>query len=108
MDSSNNPGITPEREATPQNIEVQVYAAPKFWPFMGIGALVGVIIAVISAFTGPESAEFSRGSVAGFLGVGFAFFGVLVAGIIFLVVDRITRKKARRALAVPMGDPEHR
>ncbi|GAA5228090.1 hypothetical protein [Paeniglutamicibacter antarcticus] len=107
MDSSNNPSNTPEHEPAPQNIEVQVYAAPKFWPFMGVGALVGVIIAFISAYLGPESAEISRGSVAGFLAVGFAFVGVLVAGIVFLVVDRITRKKGRRALAVPMGEPEH-
>ena len=84
-----------------------MHAAPKFWPFMGVGAALGVIIALISAFTGPESAEFTRGSVAGFLAVGFGMVGVLLAGIAFVIVDRVTLKRARRATAVPTGDPEH-
>ncbi|MFL4476117.1 hypothetical protein ACIPVK_19155 [Paeniglutamicibacter sp. MACA_103] len=108
MESSQNPNNPTPSEKPDAEVEVEVYAAPRFWPFVGVGALVGVVIAFISAFTGEESANFTRGSVAGFLSVGFAFFGVLLAGIVFLVVDRITRKKARRALAVPMGDPEHR
>lgn len=84
-----------------------VHSTPKFWPFMGVGAAVGIIIALISAFTGPESAEFTRTSVAGFLGVGFGMAGVLLAGIVFVIVDRVTLKRARRAVAVPTGDPEH-
>ncbi|WP_411734151.1 hypothetical protein [Paeniglutamicibacter sp.] len=108
MESSQNPNNPTPADETGPDVEVEVYAAPRFWPFVGVGALVGVVIAFISAFTGEESADFSRSSIAGFLSVGFAFFGVLLAGIVFLVVDRITRKKARRALAVPMGDPEHR
>lgn len=108
MESSQNPNNPTPADQTSAEVEVRLYAAPRFWPFMGVGALVGVVVAFVSAFTGEESAAFSRGSVAGFLSVGFAFFGVLLAGIVFLVVDRITRKKARRALAVPMGDSEHR
>lgn len=108
MESSEHPSNPTPAEQPSGNVEVKVYAAPKFWPFMGIGALLGVVVAFISAFTGEESADFSRGAVAGFLSVGFAFFGVLLAAIVFLVVDRITRKKARRALAMPIGDPEHR
>ncbi|MBV1780644.1 hypothetical protein KRR55_16125 [Paeniglutamicibacter sp. ABSL32-1] len=108
MESSQNPANPTPADKPSAEVEVEVYAAPRFWPFVGVGALVGVVVAFISAFTGEESADFSRGSIAGFLAVGFAFFGVLLAGIVYLVVDRITRKKARRALAVPMGDPEHR
>lgn len=107
MEPSQNPSSPSPAENTGKDVEVEVYAAPRFWPFVGIGALVGVVIAFVSAFTGEESPEFTRGAVAGFLSVGFAFVGVLLAGIVFLVVDRITRKKARRALAVPLGDPEH-
>lgn len=108
MESSQNPSNPTPADKPSAEVEVLVYAAPRFWPFVGIGALVGVVVAFISAFTGEESADFTRASVAGFLSVGFAFCGVLLAGIAFLIVDRITRKKARRALAVPMGDPEHR
>ncbi|MFF5791856.1 hypothetical protein ACFY5D_07405 [Paeniglutamicibacter sp. NPDC012692] len=96
------PGSSPSA-----NIEVVVHSAPKFWPFMGVGALVGIIIAFISAYSGPESPDFSRGSVAGFLSVGFAIAGVLLAGIVFLIVDRVTLKRGRRATAVPTGEPEH-
>ncbi|MFJ6418083.1 hypothetical protein [Paeniglutamicibacter sp. NPDC091659] len=99
----------PTPEPTPSaNIEVVVHSAPKFWPFMGVGAAVGIIIAFISAYSGPENPDFSRGSVAGFLMVGFAIAGVLLAGIVFLIVDRVTLKRGRRATAVPTGEPEHR
>lgn len=93
--------------STSQNIEVIVHASPKFWPFMGVGPGIGIIIAIIVAITGPESAEFTRASVAGFFAVGFGVAGVFLAGIVFVVVDRITLKRGRRATAVPTGDPEH-
>ncbi len=108
MESSQHPSSPTPADKPAGEIEVRVYAAPRFWPFMAVGALLGIAIAFVSAYTGEESTEFSRSAVAGFLSVGFAFLGVLLAGIVFLAVDRITRKKARRALAVPMGDPEHR
>lgn len=84
-----------------------MHASPKFWPFMGVGAGLGIVIAVVAALIGPESAEFSRGSVAGFFAIGFGVAGVMLAGIVFLIVDRITLKRARRGVAVPTGDPEH-
>lgn len=100
--------VEPTPDSNPaENIEVVVHASPKFWPFMGVGAAVGIIIAFISAYTGPESTEFTRGSVAGFLAVGFVVAGILLAGIVFLIVDRITLKRGRRATAIPTGDPEH-
>lgn len=91
----------------PQNIEVMVHSSPKFWPFMGVGAALGIIIGIVSAFAGPEQAEFTRGSVAGFLATAFAVIGVLLAGIVFLIVDRVTLKRGRRGLATPTGDSEH-
>ncbi|PQZ96320.1 hypothetical protein CQ018_03380 [Arthrobacter sp. MYb227] len=104
MQQPAEPTPTPQ---SPQNIEVVVHSSPKFWPFMGVGAAIGIIIGVLSAFMGPEQAEFTRGSVAGFLGVAFAVVGVLLAGIIFLIVDRVTLKRGRRGLATPTGDSEH-
>lgn len=92
---------------SPQNIEVMVHSSPKFWPFMGVGGVLGIIIGIVSAFMGPEQAEFSRGSVAGFLATAFAVIGVLLAGIVFLIVDRVTLKRGRRGLATPAGDSEH-
>ncbi|ASN38515.1 hypothetical protein CGQ24_05475 [Arthrobacter sp. 7749] len=107
MESSQHPSTPNPASKKSGDVEVLVYAAPKFWPFMGIGALLGVIIAFISAYSGEESVDFTRAAVAGFLSVGFGFVGVTLACIVFLIVDRITRKKARRALAVPMGAAEH-
>lgn len=97
---------TPAPQSLP-NIEVMVHSSPKFWPFMGVGAVLGIIIGIVSAFLGPEQAEFTRGSVAGFLSTAFAVIGVLLAGIIFLIVDRVTLKRGRRGLATPTGDSEH-
>lgn len=81
-----------------------MHASPRFWPFIATGAAIGLIIALISAFTGTESADFTRGTIASFLGAGFAAAGALLAGIVYLIVDRVTRSRARRATARPLDD----
>ncbi|GER22420.1 hypothetical protein NCCP1664_09170 [Zafaria cholistanensis] len=87
-------------------IEVTVRRSPKFWPFLVAGAFVGVFAAIISAYTGQESAEFTRGTVLGFLAVFFGMGGLALGAIAWLVTDRVQRKRARRATAVPLDGPD--
>lgn len=103
MDSTPN---TPASASEPAPIEVMVHASPRFWPFICTGAAIGLILALISAYTGDESADFTRGTIAGFLGAGFAAGGAFLAGIAYLIVDRVTRSRSRRATALPLGDSE--
>lgn len=91
-------------EAGGEERAVLVRRAPRFTPFLITGALLGVLAAAVLALTGPENAEFTRGSIFGFFAMIFAIPGLLLAGVAVLVLDRISVKKARRALAAPAGD----
>ncbi|MEV7646306.1 hypothetical protein [Arthrobacter sp. NPDC089319] len=88
------------RQAEPESRDVTVRRAPKFVPFVLIWALLGVIAAAISAYTGPENPDFTRGTIFAFLAVLFALAGVLIGSLLFLVIDRVSVKRAKPATAV--------
>lgn len=96
----------PAPSGSGQPREVSVRRAPKFAPFMGAGIVLGIIVAAISAYTGPESAEFTRGATFGFLAVIFGIVGMLVGALVVLVIDRISVRRSRKMLAVETEDPE--
>lgn len=87
-------------------VEVTVRSSPKFWPFLVTGALIGVFAAIVSAYTGEESVEFTRGAVLGFLAVFFGVAGLALGAVVWLVTDRVLLKRARRATAVPVEGPD--
>ncbi|MET1152644.1 hypothetical protein [Arthrobacter sp.] len=88
------------RQTDPERRDVTVRRAPKFVPFVLIWALLGVIAAAISAYTGPENPDFTRGTIFAFLAVLFALAGVLIGSLLFLVIDRVSVKRAKPATAV--------
>jgi hypothetical protein len=88
------------RQADPERRDVTVRRAPKFVPFVLIWALLGVIAAAVSAYTGPENPDFTRGTIFAFLAVLFALAGVLIGSLLFLVIDRVSVKRAKPATAV--------
>jgi hypothetical protein len=96
----------PAASGSGQPREVSVRRAPKFGPFMGAGVVLGIIVAAVSAYTGPESAEFTRGAVFGFLAVLFGVAGMLVGALVVLVVDRVSVRRSRKMLAVETEDPD--
>ncbi|GLB69363.1 hypothetical protein [Arthrobacter mangrovi] len=97
----------PAPSGSGQPREVSVRRAPKFAPFMGAGIVLGIIVAAVSAYTGPESAEFTRGATFGFLAVLFGIVGMLAGALVVLVVDRISVRRSRKMLAVETEDPEN-
>jgi len=100
------PNAQPSPEAGPSRpIEVTVRSSPKFWPFLAAGALIGVFAAIVSAYTGEEAVEFTRGAVLGFLAVFFGMAGLALGAVAWLVTDRVLRKRTRRATAVPLEGP---
>ncbi|MBG6084190.1 hypothetical protein [Zhihengliuella flava] len=98
---------SPETPPAPDSIDVEVRRSPKFWPFLGAGAFVGVLVALISAYTGEPSTEFTRGAVAGFLLVIFGVIGVAVGAVAYLIADKVASKKARRTRAELIDDDTH-
>jgi hypothetical protein len=93
-------------ERTSDHIEtVRVRRAPKFSVFLLVGAAVGLLVAMILtfAFDGTDYASpntglvYSTGQVFGFLALICIPVGLAVAGVIALLLDR---RSSRRAASV--------
>lgn len=84
--------------------EVTVRRAPKFVPFMLLGALLGFLAALVLAYTGPVDPTLTRESILGFFTVAFALPGVLLAALLVLLIDRRSVKRAERARAERTDD----
>jgi len=97
-----------ENENRPASIDVEVRRSPKFWPFIGAGAAVGIVLALVSAYTGEPHVEFTRGAVAGFLMVFFGLVGVFLAALAYLLVDKVLLKKAKTVRAEEISDDANR
>ncbi|GAA3703612.1 hypothetical protein GCM10022377_16590 [Zhihengliuella alba] len=93
-----------QRAQDPSSIDVEVRRSPRFWPFMAVGAGLGILVALVSAYSGEPHQEFTRGSVAAFLAVIFGIIGVFLACLAYLLIDRSLRRKVRRMRAVPVED----
>ncbi|KNC17304.1 hypothetical protein AC792_14605 [Arthrobacter sp. RIT-PI-e] len=76
-----------------------VRRAPKFIPFMVVGALLGFLAALVIAYTGEQDPTLTRESVLGFFTVVLALPGLLLAALLVLVFDRRSVKRAERARA---------
>jgi hypothetical protein len=90
------PASAPE---APAYREVTVRRAPKFVPFMMLGAILGFLVALVVAYTGPEDPTLTRESVLGFFTMAFAIPGLILAAMLVLVFDRRSVKRAERARA---------
>ncbi|WP_191931636.1 hypothetical protein [Arthrobacter bussei] len=99
--SADSPGSahSPAAPGSPDYREVTVRRAPKFVPFMAVGAILGFLAALVVAYTGPVDPTLTRESILGFFTIAFALPGVLLAALLVLVVDRRSVKRAERARA---------
>jgi hypothetical protein len=91
-------------EKPPQRRQVTIRRAPKFAPFMGLGALIGFVAALIVAYTGPADPTLTRESVLGFFTVVFAIPGLLIGGLVALLLDRISVRRMKQATAERTND----
>lgn len=110
--ASEDTNPTPSNES-PARRDVTVRRAPKFVPFMILGAIVGAIVAAIIAFSRPADPEFDAPTVFGFFLIVCAGGGVILFSILALVLDRLSVKRTERAVveavpdSVPDDGPEH-
>ncbi|MHA7208634.1 hypothetical protein [Arthrobacter sp. MDT1-65] len=98
-DSDRDATVRGEAPAGPAYREVTIRRAPKFVPFMLLGAFVGFTAALVVAYTGPDDPTLTRESILGFFTVAFALPGLLLAALLVLVVDRRSIRRAERARA---------
>ncbi|KNH15929.1 hypothetical protein ACU18_15505 [Arthrobacter sp. ZBG10] len=88
--------------------EVTVRRAPKYVPFLILGALVGAGAAAVVAYGLPGDQSFDPGAVFGFFMVMFGAGGAILGAVLALVLDRRSVKRQQRATveAVPDSEPD--
>jgi hypothetical protein len=93
--------VTNEREDIS---EVRIRRSPRYLRFMGVGAVLGVIAALILTIAFPDAAEFSQTQVFGFLGLFLVVIGGGLGAVVALLLDRAGTRRAKPAL-VERVDP---
>ncbi|UKA75052.1 hypothetical protein [Arthrobacter sp. FW306-07-I] len=96
-------------EETPaERREVTVRRAPKYVPFLILGAVVGIIAAAVVAYAVPGDASFDPAAVFGFFLIMFAAIGAILGAGLALVLDRRSVKRQQTAVveAVPDSEPD--
>lgn len=96
------------KEPPAERREITVRRAPKYVPFLVLGALVGMAAAAVVAYALPGSASFDRGAVLGFFMVMFAGAGAILGAVLALILDRRSVKRRQRAVveSVPDSEPD--
>ena len=84
--------MTNERE---DYSEVRIRRSPRYLRFMGLGAAVGVIAALILTVAFPAAGEFSPSQVFGFLGLFLVVAGGAIGAVVALIIDRAGSRRAR-------------
>ncbi|MFC0583020.1 hypothetical protein [Micrococcoides hystricis] len=83
----------------PIETEMTVRRAPRIWPFLITGALLGVLVAVLVVTIGGTAENYTTGGSIGYFSVIFGIIGVGLAGVAFIIADRRSLKKATTATA---------
>ena len=68
---------------------VTVHRAPRYRNFMLLGAVVGVLLALILTVAFPENGEYDRVQIFGVLLLGGLALGTTLGAVVALVIDRL-------------------
>jgi len=76
-----------------------VHRAPRYKNFMILGAIVGVVLALVLTLAFPDNADFSKAQVFGFLLLACLAAGVLLGSLAALVLDRTIGRRSHTVVA---------
>ena len=85
---------------------VNVHRAPRYRNFMLLGAIVGVLLALILTVSFPENDEYDRAQIFGFLLLGGLAVGTTLGAIVALIIDRIIGRTHVSVVADRLGANE--
>ncbi|MDJ0319143.1 hypothetical protein [Pseudarthrobacter sp. PS3-L1] len=86
--------------------EISVRRAPRYVPFMVLGAILGFVGAGFVAFVLPADGEYDANAVFGFFLIAFGIAGIILGSVVALILDRISLKKAQTAVVEAVSDAE--
>ncbi|MBB5642882.1 hypothetical protein [Cryobacterium roopkundense] len=78
---------------------LSVHRSPRYKNFMILGAVVGVVSALVLTVAFPDSADFNKAQIFGFLLLACLAAGVLLGSIVALVLDRAIGRRSHRVVA---------
>ena len=84
---------------------VTVRRAPRYPAFIGLGVVLGALVALVLTFAFPESGEYDRGQVFGFLLLWCGAFGAALGGVTALVIERMLARRAGAGVAEHESTP---
>lgn len=97
--SADQPADPPRDEVVIGTVTGTLHRAPRYTNFMILGAILGVLSALILTVMYPENAEFSRAQVFGFLLLAGGAGGVALGGVVALVLDRMVGRRGSAVVA---------
>ncbi|AXR74877.1 MULTISPECIES: hypothetical protein [Auritidibacter] len=95
----------PDGSPQPEQETVVFRRAPKIAPFLVGGALLGVLVALVMVGIQGTSEDYTLMATLGFFAVLFAVPGVALGGLLWLVLDRQSKKHTRTYYSRPVDDP---
>ncbi|WP_174775406.1 hypothetical protein [Cryobacterium frigoriphilum] len=99
----------PERaETVIGTVTGTLHRAPRYTNFMILGAILGVLTALILTVIYPENADFSRAQVFGFLLLAGVAGGVALGSVIALILDRVVGRRSSTVVADRLSRSESR
>lgn len=84
--------------SAPERLQVTVRRAPKYVPFLILGALVGVAVAAFLAYGLPGDESWDPNTIFGFFLTLCAAGGAALGAIAALVLDRLSIRRAEHAV----------
>jgi hypothetical protein len=102
-DAPEDPPAGPAPDALDHRVLV-VRRAPKVQVFLIGGAVLGAIAALLVSVFGEANPEFTFGSTFGYFLVLFGIVGVAVGALVWLVLDRRSKKRTYRVTAEAVED----
>lgn len=89
-------------DETPETTLARVHRRPRYGVFLGLGALLGVIAALVLTLTGAvgersmfTGAQYSTSQVFGFVLIYAVPIGIAVGGLVALVIERLSARRER-------------
>lgn len=109
MPSSESPApdhVPAPAAPVPERRQVTVRRAPKYVPFLILGALVGVGVAAFLAYGLPGDESWDPSTVFGFFLTLCAAGGAVLGAVVALILDRLSVRRAKRAVVESVPEDE--